>query len=390
VAGTGDRQVVVWDAVTGAARGALRGTNPPRSHSSAITAVTADNSQGLMATGDNDGTIMIWNPLANDPRKVCLKTVAVGGGIHSLSWRSNGSRIAAGLLSGQVVSFDPKVSTRAPASRAGNVPVTRGKCSDFSIQAVAWNPVHPNYLAFGDARGVLWIADMTTGRPVCGRAENALQARLSLAGANPPIPVNSPISQMINIVELPCSGCRQLAWSPKGDRFVAVEAELEMWEFTPPAGLRLSDVSFDASEAGVTSRPVSPARASRSRRGAFPGKAAGGEAARGSSPFEDDPFAADVGRRAPPVGASPTSGRVTSVAWDPEGERLAALLSYSNRVAVWNANTGALLQWWDGPAGSTSLLWSPDGTQLAVASPAGIGVWAVGTAGEASNKSSGE
>jgi hypothetical protein len=62
------------------------------------------------------------------------------------------------------------------------------------------------------------------------------------------------------------------------------------------------------------------------------------------------------------------TGAVTSVAWSPEGRRLASA-SYDGIVQVWDASTGAKLFTYKGHTGVvTSVVWSPDGKRLASAS----------------------
>lgn len=59
---------------------------------------------------------------------------------------------------------------------------------------------------------------------------------------------------------------------------------------------------------------------------------------------------------------------ITSLAFGPSGERLAAS-TFTNQMALWDAATGELLQSWELPAFLTNLAFSPDGNLLAGVDP---------------------
>ncbi|MFO7565126.1 MAG: pentapeptide repeat-containing protein [Enhygromyxa sp.] len=71
---------------------------------------------------------------------------------------------------------------------------------------------------------------------------------------------------------------------------------------------------------------------------------------------------------AAPVFAGGHRGPVTSVAWSPDGTRLASS-SWDNTVRVWDAHDGTLVSTLQGhEVGVTGVAWSPDGTRLASSS----------------------
>jgi WD40 repeat protein len=79
-----------------------------------------------------------------------------------------------------------------------------------------------------------------------------------------------------------------------------------------------------------------------------------------------------------------TSKQVLSVAWSPDGTRLATSQGPSGRPTVWDAATGkeaVVLEWGDIYAESfaRSIAWSPDGTQLACAYLGWLPIWDAAT-----------
>ena len=391
---------------------------------STVFAVAFSPSGKLLASGDGDGTVRLWNPATGRPAGAPLHASARYG-VHGVAFSCDGKLLASGDGDGTVRLWNPATGRPAGAPLHASGPTT----ARYGVRAVAFS-CDGKLLASGGADGTVRLWNPATGRPagktlhasarygVDGVAFSPDGKLLASAGGDGTVRLwnpatGRPAGKTLQTGSGPLGGAPTMAFSP-GGKLLAIGAgdgTVRLWNPATgrPAGKTLqtgsgplggvSGVAFSpdgkllaigADDGTVrlwnpaTGRPVSaPLQATSPFNGvrgvAFsPGgtllASAGGDGTvRLWNPATGRPAGAPF-----QIGSGPNSG-VSAVAFSPGGPL--AIGSGDGTVRLWNPSTGQpvgkILQTGSGPAGGVNgVAFSPGGKLLASADADGtVRLW---------------
>ena len=306
--GSMDQTVKIWDTATGREELTLRG------HVDAVSSL-AFGPEGRLASGGNDGSVRIWSSI-RDQESSTLPGHAPRA--TSVSWSPDGKLLASGGDDGKIRIWEPTAHRELRAIKAHD----QGKVSQLwgLIRSLAWSPDGKQLASAGlDCTAKVW--DVASGTEVFalpaqnGTVWSVAWSRngkyLAAGSQDGTIRVIEGLNHTprVHTFKAHDGAVRGLSWSPKEDRLASGGSEGTVKQWDPIRGTELVRMQ---------------------------------------------------GHR----------DWVYSVAWSPDGERLAAYCGdvVSNLVIAWDAKTGEKLATMQGHHDWVdAVVWSPDGSRLASA-----------------------
>jgi WD40 repeat protein len=349
--------VAVWDAL----RGTLWAVLPQTTW---ITALAFHPLKGMLAVGDDEGAVSLWN-IAGAKRLRTLGPRPADNGspeepaglqaVSAAAFSADGKRLA--------VAGEDKVIHLWDTDSGDWVGALRGHTD--RIPSLAWHPDGRFLVSVGwDRSARVW--DATTLEPVILLNSHGLQVTGLAFSADGRLLATADSENAVHVWDFAAKkelqvlkgahrDVQYLAFSPDGTRlaFGGGDRCIHVWD--PVQGQRLS--TGEATDAAH----VSLALSADGKRLAVSG---GGDV----QIWETDPIR--------PAARLPESEAVRSLAYSPVNPWVAGG-SQDGTVRLWNAETGERHALWQGPEGEplTSLAFAADGTTLASASSSGLSVW---------------
>ncbi|UCC88777.1 MAG: WD40 repeat domain-containing protein [Anaerolineales bacterium] len=281
-----------------------------------------------LASGDVDGTIMVWDAEVGEQILTLKGHMALEGyrayegystALHSLAWSPDGARIGSGAGDKTIIIWNARTGERQHTLAGHTAPV----------YSLTWSPAGDR-IASGSPDGKIIIWDAVAGK------------RLSILASS-------------------TSGVNDVAWSPDGTQLASASEHgtLILWD----AGTREQRRTLEGHAGEVYSVAWSP------------------DGARLASASEDGSVIVldvETGENMLTI-----DGAVAAdAAWSPDGRTLASVTLYDT-VTVWNAETGKELRFLNYHAyGSypadfvpSNAAWSPDGKTIAHGSEELVVLW---------------
>jgi WD40 repeat protein len=323
-AGTGGR-LCLWDVRTGSLRWVLSG------HTDDIFVVRFSPDGGRLASASRDRTVRVWDLTAPDATGPKSRVLPCGNGVQALAFSPDGHRLAAGCGKGPVLIFD--------LSRPGAEPLASYEHAG-GVSSLAFSP---------DGKGLAW----------CGR-----QGRVEISDV-----LSGVARQRFRGHRGPAN---RVAFSPDGKRLASggvTDPCVLVWDAAAEPDPR----SFLGHSAWVVGLAFDP----DGRRLAL----AGGANLNSGRPAEQTVRLWDLARREYRDFRQAAAGWFTSVAFHPDGRRLAAG-SDNHTATIWDTRTGQVVQTLKGHTHRVTdvAFRPPDGALLATAGADGnIKFWETAT-----------
>ena len=326
----------------------------------------------LLASAGGDGTVRLWNPATGQPVGAPLQTGSgPAGGVYGVAFSPDGTRLASAGSDGTVRLWDP--ATRRPVGALLHASARNG------VSGVAFSP-DGTRLASGGGDGTVRLWDPATGRRVgtplqtgsgpfggvYGVAFSPDGTRLASAGGDGTVRLWDPatgrrVGAPLQTGSGLLGGVYGVAFSPDGTRLASAGGDGKVWLWNPatgrPVGAPLQATSTLNGASGVAF----------SRDGRLLASAGGDGTVRLWDPATGQPAGALLH-------ASVLNG-VSGLAFSRDGRRLASA-DGDGTVRLWDPATrrpvGAPLQTGSGPLGVSEVAFSRDGRRLASAGGDGM------------------
>jgi len=309
-------------------------------HQAGVRSVAWQPGGRLVASGGDDGTARVWD--AGDPGRPPVLLDGHAGSVWSVAWSPDGGRLATADSDGTIRVWDPgwTASPRPQAELAAHA---------GSAWSVAWSP-DGRQVASGGADRTVRIWDVA-GQDVAGGTAGEPREPVTLSGHQ--------------------GWVWSVAWSPDGQRVASAgDTTVRVWPAAGGAPLVLS---------GHVGLVWSVAWSPDGTRLASGGADRTVRVWPAAGPASGNPAAGDpaTGSTVAPVVLAGHEDFVWSVAWSPDGQRIASA-GQDEAVRVWHLEAGR-----DRPAGTAehgrhvwAVDWSPDGGQLATGDEDGaVRIW---------------
>jgi WD40 repeat protein len=360
----GYKDVIILESSTLAIDRILRG------HTDHITSLTWSTDGKRIAAGSRDGTVIIWDP--DSGRRI--RTLPVSSPALRLVWSSDGADLTAGTADA-VLFWNAATGAKKPSLEG----FSQG------IHSVSWAQ-DGNTLVSGSRSGLLlWNPEtgerlrnfaVQTGSvetAVCSPTGNVLAAGMSDGGITL---WNTTSGARIRTLFGHADSIIRLAWSPDGEKLAsaALDDKVILWNVGSGGILRIlqpipdevADFIYLADLAWSPDSAILALVAGYSyseEYGAMPDPETGGIQL----------WNTESGDRV--EGTVPGADMsIQRIAWSPDGTRIASGDQF-NGISLWNS-TGELLQSLPLSGGIYSIAWSPDGSILAAGSYNGkIAIW---------------
>ncbi|HLC02021.1 MAG TPA: hypothetical protein VJK02_03220 [Anaerolineales bacterium] len=339
-------------------------------HADEVLSVTWSRDGTRLASSGRDGAVWVWDPLSAVGKQVLKANL---DGINYVAWSPAGNRLAG--IGGKVLVWDTETWTVVTAFTEHRK----------YVSAVAWAP-RENILAIGEPPGTILLIDASTGKQISrlpGHPEGISWLGWSPDGARlASIGICSWSSAssrcwddvVVRIWDVgrgtvapgPSHGrIATAAWSPDGRRLAIADLDgiVEVWDVTEA---KATQVLNQAAERQVFPGPRVLAWSPDGIRLALVGS---GIAIWNESTWALEAF---LYERVP----------VKSIAWEPQGKRLAIGFEHITAISIWDAPQKREVRFLRGQtAGSGSVAWSPDGGWLASGgADKTVRVWRLGPA----------
>jgi WD40 repeat protein len=317
-----DRVARVWDMSTGAQLTPLPG------HDSGIRSVAFSGDGTRIVTGGGKGKIRVWDAATGTELTTLLGHLQR---VNGVAFSPDGKRIVSGSADGTVKIWEPGVDPTAPVT-------LEGRCHNM-----AYSPDGKRILTSGPPDVAIRVWDATTHEEI-----------MKLEGAN-----------------------ARASFSPDGRRIISADGN-DICVRDTSSGRRLMTLSGHESgplseqQGDIWSIAYSP-DGTRIASGGLDRTVRVWDAATGAEIM--------TLRGHGEMPGYPECSPVSSVVFSPSGELIASG-SYDFTVKIWNARTGAEIRTMKQASTVNDLLFSPDGTQIVVASHMSIRMYDVETGRE--------
>ena len=359
--------IVLWDAASGHERLRIE------AHQGAVYTVAWSSDGRWLASGGADQSIKLWDPRTGEE---LLEVHGHRGGISSVAWRPEGEQLASASQDGMVKLWD---MTNGEELRS-----LRGH-SDI-VESVTWSPDGQRLASASRDRTVkIWDAsaepEALTGRGGARLAWSPDGVLLALEGETDGtvVVLNVASGQEQMSFNGGDSGMCSVAWSPDGKRLAAAREDggVSAWKCETGAEIFGIQAVREGQARSVAWSPDSLLLAT-----------GGGDAVlTGGGDAKVKVWNAATGLLV--VKLKGHMNVVGSVAWSPDGRRLASS-DWNQAVKVWDVDTWAEMHHLErhpspgwAADGQYSIAWSPGGDRLAAASGYGwLIIWDAVTAEE--------
>ncbi|KAK3946936.1 hypothetical protein QBC32DRAFT_112172 [Pseudoneurospora amorphoporcata] len=317
--GSGDKTIKIWDPASGSCLQTLEG------HSGTVNSMAFSPDGQRLASGLGDDTIKIWDPASGS----CLQTLKGHSGyVYSVAFSPDGQRLASG-------SWDKTIKIWDPAS-GSYLQTLKGHSGN--VYSVAFSP-DGQRLTSGSRDETIKIWDPASGSCLqtlkghSGAVDSVAFSpdgqRLASGSGDKTIKIWDPASgSCLQTLEGHSGTVASVAFSPDGQRLASGSGDktIKIWN---PVSRRTRNPMSRRTRNPVSRRIWDPA--SKSCLQTLKGH----------------------------------SGTVRSVAFSPDGQRLASG-SWDETIKIWDPASGSCLQTLKGYSGTVySVVFSPDGQRLA-------------------------
>jgi len=353
ISGNWDSTINVWDAETGDELRTLRG------HKKCVESVAFSPDGRRIVSGSDDKTIKIWDA-ATGTELMTLR--AHGRSINSVAFSPDGKRIVSGSEDNTIKVWDAETGAELMTLRGH-----RGE-----VNSVAFSPDGKRIVS-GSSPGTVNLWDAATGAEImtllrgysgAGSVAFSPDGKRIASGCNDRTIKIWDAATGAELMTLRGHGnwIDSIAFSPDGKRIISGSGDntIKIWDSATGDEL----MTLRGHDDWITSIAFSP------------------DGKRVVSASGDKTIKVwDVAIRAEVVTLGGHGDGVLSIAFSPDGKRIVGTADGIDRIAVWDATTGAEVMTLD-DVWVRDALFSPDGKQIVSGGDYGVKVWDAATGAE--------